>query len=90
MIEKQEIKVRRRMLMQSKANMIRRLNAGTVAEIISLEIVRNLLRRKVIRKERLMLRSETMMMKIMVMGSYLPVSKIVVQDIFRMMMIMII
>ena len=40
---------------------------GIVEEIILLEILRNLLRRKVIRKERSMLCSETMMMKIMVM-----------------------
>ena len=38
--------------MQRKANKIRRSNAGIAAEIFSLEIVRNLLRRKMIRKEK--------------------------------------
>ena len=50
--------------MQRKLNIIRRLNAGTAGEIVS-QIVRNLLRRKVIRKERLMLRSQIAMMMIM-------------------------
>ena len=67
MIEKQDVRVRGRMEGQRKANMIRRLNASVVAEIISLEIAPNLLRRKVIRTERLMLRSQIVMMRIMVM-----------------------
>ena len=51
-----------KMQMQNKANMIERLNAGTAAEI-----VRNLSRKKVIRKERLMLHSEITIMRIVVM-----------------------
>ena len=44
MIVKQEIKVRSKM--QKKTNMIEKSYAGIAAEVISLEIVRNLLKRK--------------------------------------------
>ena len=48
---------------------------------------KNLLRRKLIRKERLMLRLKNMIMRIIVMELYLPASKISFQNILRIMRI---